>query len=35
MEKKDKELAIRVLNFVMPYIPDHIRDEVLAIINKS
>ena len=31
----DKSLAIRILNFVLPYIPDHIRDEALEIIYKA
>lgn len=28
-------LATRILNFVIPYIPDHIRDESLDIIHKA
>lgn len=31
----DKSLAIRILNFVLPYIPDHIRDEALGMIYKA
>ena len=29
------ELATRILNFVCPYIPDHIREEVLGMIKKD
>lgn len=29
------ELATRILNFVMPYIPEHIKDECLNIIYKK
>jgi hypothetical protein len=31
----EKELAIRILNFVMPYIPEHIKDECLEIIKRE
>lgn len=32
---KDKELATRILNFVFPYIPDHIREEALSILRQG
>ena len=40
MENKNKmpldgQLAIRILNFVAPYIPDHIREESLEIIRNE
>ena len=35
MERKDKELAIRIMNFVMPYLPEHIREEAMDIIKNS
>ena len=31
----DGQLAIRILNFVAPYIPDHIREESLEIIRNE
>lgn len=31
----DGQLAIRILNFVAPYIPDHIREESLNIIKNE
>ena len=30
-----KALATRILNFVMPYIPDHVREEALEIIKRE
>ena len=32
---ENKELAIRILNFVMPYIPEHIKEEAMDIIKES
>ena len=31
----DGQLAMRILNFVMPYIPEHIREESLNIIKNE
>lgn len=30
-----RELAIRILNFVMPYLPSHVLEEAKAIIEKE
>lgn len=32
---RDGQLAMRILNFVMPYIPDHVREECLEIIKNE
>jgi hypothetical protein len=32
---KEGQLAMRILNFVIPYIPDHIREESLEIIRRE
>ena len=31
----EQALATRILNFVMPYIPDHVREEALEIIKRE
>lgn len=31
----EQSLAIRILNFVMPYIPEHIKEEALEIIKNE
>lgn len=31
----EQSIAIRILNFVMPYIPEHIKEEALEIIKHE